>query len=310
MKTNRNLRVCSQWLASLALATGTLAAQTVNYTYDAAGRLTGVAYPNGKTVSYNYDPAGNVRLRIASAATAGAAPAATAAGVVNAASFLGGPIAPGELVTIFGTGIGPGILAPGILTSFGFFDSYLGATAVLFDGVPAPLIYVSAGQSTAIVPYSVAGKSSTQMVIQYQGRSSVAAAVPVAAASPALFTSDSSGKNNGAILNQDLSYNGPSKPAAKGSIVVLFGTGEGQTTPNGIDGRPATTVFPSPVLPASVSIGGIDAVVKYFGAAPSLVAGVFQANVVIPAGVPSGSVPVVVKVGGVSSPAGVTMAVQ
>lgn len=285
-------------------------AQTLNYSYDAAGRLASVTYPNGKVLSNLYDANGNLLRRLVSTPVAGALPVATAAGVTNAASFLGGPIAPGELVTIFGTGIGPTTLAGFSITPAGFFDNLTGETTVLFDGIPAPLIYASAGQTTAIVPYSVAGKASTQMVVIYQGRVSTAATVPVAAAAPALFTANSSGKGNGAILNQDNSPNSPANPAEKGSIVVLFGTGEGQTNPRGSDGRIASTVFPKPLQNVKVTIGGIDANVAYAGAAPFLVAGVFQINVTVPPGVSSGAVPVVVTVGTISSPAGVTVAVK
>src|SRR5258706_6576363 len=151
------MRVCRAVLfISFALCAG---AQTLNYSYDAAGRLASVTYPNGKVLSYTYDANGNLLRRLVSTPVAGALPVATAAGVVNAASFLGGPIAPGELVTIFGTGIGPATLAGFVITPAGFFESLVGETTVLFDGIPAPLIYASAGQTTAIVPYSVAGKS-------------------------------------------------------------------------------------------------------------------------------------------------------
>jgi uncharacterized protein (TIGR03437 family) len=306
-KTHKNRLLTA--LALCALAT-TLAGQTASYTYDAAGRLSSVAYPNGKTLAYTYDPAGNLLRRLVSTPGTGPVPTATAAGVVNAASFQGGPVAPGELVTIFGTAIGPTTLAGYQITAYNYFDSLAGNTTVLFDGIPAPLIYASAGQTTAIVPYSVAGQSSTQMVVVYQGQTSAPTTVPVAAAAPALFSANSSGKGNGAILNQDSSVNSPANPAAKGSVVVLFGTGEGQTNPAGASGRIALTVFPKPVLPVKVTIGGIDATVAYAGAAPSLVSGVFQINATVPPGVASGAAAVVVTVGTVSSQPGLTVAVQ
>src|SRR5260370_20111708 len=80
-------------------------AQTLNYSYDAAGRLASVTYPNGKVLSYAYDANGNLQRRLVSAPVAGAAPVASAAGVVNADSFQGGRMSPGDIVTIFGTGI-------------------------------------------------------------------------------------------------------------------------------------------------------------------------------------------------------------
>jgi uncharacterized protein (TIGR03437 family) len=299
----------TRWLMAFALP-AYLAAQTLTFTYDPAGRVASVTYPNGKVLSYTYDANGNLLRRLVSTPVAGAAPVASAAGVVNAASFLGGAVAPGELVTIFGTGIGPATLANYQLTKFNFLDSLIGDTTVLFDGIPAPLVYASSGQTTAIVPYSVAGKSSTQMVVTYQGRQSSPVTIPVAAAAPALFSADSSGKGNGAILNQDNSPNSPSNPAAKGSVVILFGTGEGQTNPPGINGRIASTVFPKPLGAVKVTIGGIQADVAYAGAAPFEVAGVFQINATVPAGVASGAVPVVVTVGNFSSPNGLTVSVQ
>ena len=299
----------SRWVLLLAFS-GCLAAQTINYSYDAAGRLASVAYPNGKTLSYTYDANGNLLRRLITTPVTGAAPVASAAGVLNAASFGGGPVAPGELVTIFGTGIGPATLANLQLTAFSFLGTLIGDTTVLFDGIPAPLVYASAGQTTAIVPYSVAGKTSTQMVVVYQGRTSAPVTLPVTAAAPALFSADSSGKGNGAILNQDNSPNSPSNPAAKGSIVILFGTGEGQTNPGGIDGRVASTVFPKPLGSVKVTIGGIQADIAYSGAAPFLVAGVLQINVTVPPGVASGAATVVVTVGSASSQPGLTVAVQ
>ena len=282
----------------------------MTYRYDAAGRLAAVVLPGGKTISYAYDAAGNLLQRVIAPAPAGAAPTASAAGVVNAASFQGGPVAPGELVTLFGSGVGPSNLAGLALTDYGYVDSYVGETRILFDGVPAPLVYAFAGQTTAIVPYSVAGKSSTQMTVVYQGRASSAVTLPVAAASPALFSADSTGKGNGAILNEDSSVNSAANPAAKGSVVVLFGTGEGQTDPKGADGRVASAVFAKPVLPLSVTIGGAPAEVLYYGTAPSLVSGVLQINAKVPDGIPSGAAEVIVKVGSFSSPSGLTVSVK
>jgi uncharacterized protein (TIGR03437 family) len=297
---------------ALGLVLGMLAAaDTVNYTYDEAGRLTRAQYSSGKTIQYTYDKAGNLLRRLVTGpAQPGPTPTATAAGVVNAASFLGGPVAPGEIVTIFGTGIGPATLAGVRLTRAGTFDNFVADTQVLFDEVASPLVYVSAGQTSAIVPYGVAGKSSTQMVIEYQGRRSGAVTLPVAAVAPALFSLNASGKGGGAILNEDSSVNTEANAAAKGSIVVLFGTGEGQTDPPGTDGKLAAGVFPKPVAPVSVRIGGQAVEILYAGAAPGLVAGVIQVNARVPAGVASGNIPVVMTVGSASSQADLTVAVR
>ena len=297
-----------QWMFLIVMP---LSAQTVNYSYDDAGRLLRAVYPNGKAINYSYDRAGNLVRRLVTTTAAGPTPVAPAGGVVNAASFLAGPVAPGEIVTLFGTDIGPSALATASLTRFGFLDTFVADTTVLFDGVPAPIVYVSAGQTSVIVPYSVSGRSTTQMVVEVQGRRSVAAQLAVAPTAPALFSFNSRGSGGGAILNEDGTINTPDNPAAKGSIIVLFGTGEGQTNPPGADGRVAATVFPKPAAtPLGVRIGGIEAEVAYFGAAPSLVAGVFQVNARVPAGADSGNVPVVVTIGAASSQPNLTVAVR
>src|SRR5579863_1184497 len=85
----------------------TLAAQTVNYTYDQAGRLIAVAYPNGSAASYTYDANGNLLRKVVAPAATGAVPAPFNMGVVNAASEQGTTVAPGELVAVYGNNIGP-----------------------------------------------------------------------------------------------------------------------------------------------------------------------------------------------------------
>ncbi len=127
---------------------------------------------------------------------------------------------------------------------------------------------------------------------------------------PALFTVNAAGAGAAAAQNQDGSLNSAQNPAARGSIVVLYGTGEGSTTPEGIDGQIAASVFPKPVLPVSVTVGGQPVEVLYAGAAPGLVAGIFQINARIPLTSPTGEVAVVVTVGPNSSPAAVTLSVR
>jgi uncharacterized protein (TIGR03437 family) len=232
-------------------------------------------------------------------------------GVVNAASFKPGAVSAGEIVTVFGSNIGPSQLVGLRLTPAELVDTTLGEVRVLFDGTPAPLIYVASGQLSAIVPYAVAKLATTQMQVEYKGVRSNAVPLQVGPSAPAIFTANSSGTGPGAILNQDSSLNTASTPAAKGSIVILYVTGEGETTPQGMDGQPANSVYPKPILPVTVKIGGVDAEVAYAGAAPGLVAGVMQVNVKVPDSVASGSaLPVVVNVGGNSSPGGVTLSVQ
>ncbi len=228
--------------------------------------------------------------------------------VANAASNLSGSIAPGEIVVLYGSGIGHAQLARAGVNGAGFVVTQLGSVSVLFNGVPAPLLYSSATQVAAIVPYEVTGERA-RVVVLYQDQTSAPIAVPVASSAPALFTVDSSGTGQAAALNQDGSINGPGRPAIPGSIIVLFATGEGQTSPPGVNGKLASSTPPRPVLPVTVTIGGQSAPVWYAGGAPGQVAGLMQINAQIPGGVQPGNVPVVVQVGGNSSRAGVTIAV-
>ncbi len=211
------------------------------------------------------------------------APQITTGGVANAASYAGNSVSPGEIVTIFGA-------------SFGSQDN----TQVLFDDIAAKVIYVAHTQLSATVPYAISN-STTALVIQSQGQRSVPVAIPVVPATPAIFTTDASGKGQGAILNQDSSINGATNPAAAGSVVVLYGTGGGALTSD----SPARLA-----LPFSVTIGGVDAPVLYAGVAPGLVSGAIQVNVQVPMGVPTGVVPVILQVGDARSRADVTLAIQ
>ncbi len=188
--------------------------------------------------------------------------------------------------------------------------STLAGTRVLFDGAAAPLIYTSAGQLTAVVPDVVEGRVTTRVRVEFEGRRLNTIALPVVNAAPALFTADSSGRGPAAILNENGTPNAAAPPAARGSVVVVYLTGEGATNLAGVDGKPAAAPLPAPRLPVSVSIAGVGAPVLYAGGAPGLVAGVMQINVRIPAGVSSGPQPIVVNVGSASSRPDVTLAVQ
>ena len=244
------------------------------------------------------------------------APAAAAGspvlnGVVNAASYRIAAVAPGEMVTLFGSGMGPASLAGLSLDPSGKVSSAVAGTRVLFDGTPSPILYTSNSQVSVVVPYAVANRGATQVQVEYLGVASAPMALSVAPTMPGIFTADSSGKGQGAILNQDYSLNSSLNPAGIGSVAILYATGEGQTDPPGDDGRLALgPTYPAPQLPVSVTISGLAAQVLYAGAAPGEVAGFLQINVVVPAGVPTGNAPIVVTIGGTESQPGVTLAVS
>jgi uncharacterized protein (TIGR03437 family) len=236
---------------------------------------------------------------------------ATIGAVVNAASFLEGPVSPGELVTIFGANLGP-VQDTDMVLVGDRVSNTAGSTSVLFDGIAAPLVYTSSSQINAIVPFGVSGPT-TQIQVMFQGTAVASATVPVQAATPAIFALNGSGGGPGAILNQDGSVNSGSNPAPLGSVVVLYATGGGATTPVSQDGflTELAPPYPAPNLPVTVTIEGVPAHVIYAGAAPGLVAGVMQINVVVPA--TAWVAPfdqVVVTVGTFASPSAVTVAVQ
>jgi uncharacterized protein (TIGR03437 family) len=232
-------------------------------------------------------------------------------GVVNAAGFTGGPVAPGEIITIFGSGLGPNTLTSLQIDNKGYVSTSLAGTQVTFDGVPAPLIYVQSAQVSAVVPYAVSGGTSTRMQVSVQGQSSNLVTLPVGIVAPGIFTIDSSGHGQGAILNQDGTTNSPGNPAAAGSFVFVYATGEGETSPAGIDGKPGDSPPPRPLQLVTATVGGIGSQVQYAGGISGLVAGVLQVNVQIPQGVnPGNSVPIVLIIGGTPTQANVTLAVR
>ena len=224
--------------------------------------------------------------------------------VTNGASNLPLPIAPGEIVILTGSGLGPVQLVSAHPRSDGFYDTQLAGTSVLFNGIPAPILYTSATQVAAVVPYAVTG-AGAQLTVTYQGQAAPPPTVAVADSAPGLFTADSTGNGQAAAVNENGSINSASTPASIGSVISLFATGEGQTSPRGSDGKPATAPFPTPNLSISVTIGGGQNAqtisgkqLQYVGGAPGEVAGVMQINVRIPAGITPGSaVPIFIIVG-------------
>lgn len=240
-----------------------------------------------------------------------AKPVPTIGSVTNAASFAPGPVTPGEFVTIFGSNLGPAVPENLQLDASGKVATMLGGTQVFFDNIPAPMIYTSSGQLSAIVPYEVRRKVSTMLKVEYLGEVSTLQTVRVIDSSPGVFVADASGQ--GAILNQDGSPNSTKNGAAPGSFISIYATGAGETDPPGVDGAisPSALPLPKPLLPVFVEINGEQAVVTYAGDAPALASGILQVNAQVPPDVPRGkSVPITITVGVATSQAGVTVAIR
>jgi uncharacterized protein (TIGR03437 family) len=232
--------------------------------------------------------------------------------IVNAASLAPSVAVPGLIATIFGADLGPATPVSAQVTPQGFIDTTLGGVRVLFDGIPAPILYASATQLNVVVPYEIAGRFSTRMRVEARNQNSPDVELRVAETAPGVFTTSGSGSGQGAVLNQNGTVNGPGNPEQRGNVIVIYGTGHGQTTPQGTTGR----VMPSNdlrrvVAPVVVRIGGREAEVFYSGSAPGLVSGALQINARIPADAATGSnVPVEIQIGNAVSQTGVTVAIQ
>jgi uncharacterized protein (TIGR03437 family) len=239
-------------------------------------------------------------------------PVLTAAGIANGASYHTGTVAPGEILALFGTNIGPTTPASLTLVNPNLVANSLEGVHVLFDGVPAPVLFASAGQVNVVAPNSIAGNSTTQVQVEYLGALSAPITLPVAATVPGLFTQNASGDGPGAIVNVSSgTVNSASSPASPGDWVSIYVTGAGVTTPASVDGLVTFPPYPVANAHVSVTIGGIPCDVNYAGAAPGYVAGLLQINAQVPAGVTPGSnVPVAVTIGTAVSQSGVTLAVE
>jgi len=234
--------------------------------------------------------------------------------VANGASDLGAgsPVAPGEIISLFGTDVGFTVQATAQPNGNGVYGTQFANTTVTFNGIPAPIFSSGPLYVSAAVPYELSGATKASIVVEYLGKTTATATVPVATSSPGIFTYSSSGLLGGApILNVDGTVNTGGNAAAEKSNITIFVTGEGQTSPPGVDGLvSAGPTFPQPLLPVTVTIGGNPATVVSAMEASGMVAGVLQIVATLPAAVTTSSaVPVTVQVGSNVSPA-VNIAVQ
>lgn len=242
-------------------------------------------------------------------------PNPSVASLVNGASYIEGAVAPGENVVAIGTALGPPFLAGGSLTPEGKMASAVSDTQLLFDGVSAPILYAWGQQTSAVVPFEVAGQTTTKVQLVYQGVQSDAVTYDVAPVAPGIYTQDGTGLGAGGILNQDgVTINSALMPAQKGSVVAVYMTGGGNTAPASATGaiiRADGSALSWTVAPVTCTVGGIPATVRYAGTAPGLVAGMVQVNIQIPDDAPSGpEVPLVISFDSSSSQDGVTIAIQ
>jgi uncharacterized protein (TIGR03437 family) len=241
--------------------------------------------------------------------------------IVNAASYVAGPLSPGELITVFGINIGPTIPASAIVTNTGYISTSAGNISVTIDGNAAPILYASNNQITVQVPYEVTIGPGIVFSLTNGSYAPVTSTVATALSAPGIFTANASGAGEAAALNFNngvYTLNSATSPVVIGDYIILYMTGEGSYTPvlNGTTNTGyiiPSTLSPLPQLAPlpTVTIGGATATVSYAGPLVGSLIGLLQINAVVPAGAVTGAaVSVVVTIGGNASQGNVTLGVH
>jgi uncharacterized protein (TIGR03437 family) len=239
--------------------------------------------------------------------TTQATPIITSQTIVNAASQTGqATIAPGESISIFGIGLGPAV---GVSAPPGALPTTLGGTSVLINGSAVPIEYSSSFEVRVQAPFGLAAGSTATLQVNASSLSSSAVALTVASSVPGLYTRTGTGSGPVTATNQDGSANSSLHPAPKGSIIVFYASGLGAVAPPLAEGAvpPNSPLSLSPGVTAT--IGGASAPVQFAGLAPGF-PGVYQLNVQIPPGAPSGTQELIVFSNGSSSQRAATVEVQ
>ncbi len=253
--------------------------------------------------------------------------------IQNSANQTTGAIAPGEFITIKGYNLGPATPASFTLNSQGSVDSILAGVQVMFDSFPGTPTYVSATQINVAVPYEIAGRTSTNLSVLYQGAQSAPTSIQVVPAMPSIFTFNATGQGQAVSANVTGPTAGtdngpasgvviggitlPSSPATQGSFISVYATGCGMTSPPGVTGsvNSITTEMPlakwTPTSGTVIAmIGDVPAQVSFAGAALGLVTGVYQFDIQVPAGVSGDALPLLIFINGPPTFPGATIAVQ
>lgn len=214
------------------------------------------------------------------------------AGITNAASFATNAIAPGSLISIFGTGLAASaVSAPGLPLPLSITD-----VSVVVNGLEAPLLAVSPGQINAQVPSALSAGPAT-VVVRVSGSQSTPASITLSAAAPGIFTQ---AHGQAAAVNANGSLNQAHNPATDGSVVSVFFTGQGPVGQAVDDGAPAPSApLASATSPITATIGGLPAPIQFAGLAPGW-SGLAQINLKVPA-LSSGTYPVLITIGAVTS---------
>lgn len=237
-----------------------------------------------------------------------AVPLVSTGGVVSAANFVPNqPLAPGSFGAIFGANLSPGLVG----SSQYPLSTTLGSTSVLLGGEQVPLLFASTGQINMVVPYDVPVNSTQQLVVQRDSAISIPQAVVISAALPAVFTQN--GNGTGAAIVQPFKPDGTplalNAPVTAGYVIVLYCSGLGAVNP-AVPAGSQTPLAPlsNTVNDVTVTIGGAPQKAIFAGLTPTY-AQLYQVNVVVPSGLPSGNATLTLSVAGQQS-APVTIAIQ
>ncbi len=211
---------------------------------------------------------------------------------------VGAPLAPGTIVQIYGASLGSVTDAGAVVN--GQLQTTLNGVSVSVNGIAAPLFYASGGQINVQLPSEIEAGQQYQVLVNVNGLYSNPLTITTAAVGPGL-----AGFPDGTVIAQDLGYKliTAAHPAHAGDVIILYATGMGPTNPAVATGA----VAPSPPMPlaqvtvaSQVTVGGANAKVVFAGLSPGSV-GLYQIDVVIPAGAGTGNLPLVVTQGGVAS---------
>lgn len=246
------------------------------------------------------------------AATAFAQPAISSGGVLDGAGFVvGQAVAPGSLVSIFGTGLATSLLQGDTVP----LSTSIGGTSVTMNGIPAPLYFVSGGQVNAQVPWNVlpegVNSGTANVVVSLNGANSLASTVNVGQFSPNVFAAGTFAiaiNPDGLLAAPDGAIPGlTTRPAKAGETLILYANGLGPVdvpVENGAPGNPLRTNTTTP----TVLFGGVAVTPAFAGLTPQF-PGVNQINVVVPSGVTGNAIPLQLRSGGITSSDKVVIAI-
>jgi uncharacterized protein (TIGR03437 family) len=290
---------------------------------DPTGVNAGGPYLGTVTVSGVGQATGTTNISVSLTVTA---PVPSVGLITNGASFVTGPVAPGEMISIFGTAASP--IGPSTAVQLNDINcptpcttvpTSMGGVQVIFQpgGIAAPLTYVSGTQINCIVPYEMLGNTSGQVQVKYLGQASNAMIVQYTPTQPGIFTALGTGTGLASVQQYDeqgvyQGQNSSSNPAKAGWYLTLYVTGEGIIPSPAVTGKVTIGANVLPLLgPPKLLIDNLPSTITYFAEAASFVSGLMQVNAIVPGGVHSGqAVPISLSMNGINSQPGVVIYIK